>query len=40
MKDAINIKYAPVTSYDVEVLFSMYKNVLTAKRHNLNVQKI
>ena len=41
--DAASLKYCPVQSADVERSFSVYKTVLTDRRHNLteaNLQKM
>lgn len=33
-------KYAPITSVDVERLFSVFKNMLTDKRHSFTEEKL
>ena len=33
--DVADMNYAPVQSVDVEKSFSIYKNILTERRHNL-----
>jgi exonuclease VII small subunit len=41
--DATKLKFLPVTSCDVERSFSLYKNILTEKRHSLtpdNIEKL
>lgn len=40
MEQANDFKYAPVTSCDVERSFSLYKNVLTDRRHNLTLSNL
>ncbi|CAH1988080.1 unnamed protein product [Acanthoscelides obtectus] len=38
--DIASLKFAPITSCDVERSFSAFKNVLTNKRHNLSMDSI
>lgn len=39
-EDIASMKYAPITSCDVERSFSAYKNVLTDKRHNFTMENL
>jgi hypothetical protein len=36
----VKLKYAPITSVDVERSFSAYKNILSDRRHNLTMASI
>jgi hypothetical protein len=37
---AANFKYAPITSVDVERSFSVFKNILTDRRHNFKMDNL
>ena len=38
--DVASMNYAPVQSVDVERSFSIYKNILTERRHNLTEENL
>ena len=40
LSDIANLKFAPITSTDVERTFSMYKCILTDRRHSLTQENL